>query len=195
MVNGMAMAAAFDAGSDFTVKRGTIEATQLNAEKQLYQVFAEVSFTDGDGFRSVVAEPVLAEYLAADRSGTFYFYNAMGRGALLASDIYGVGWRFADPGIWHTAVKRKSAWLAAYGLVTLALLTIALTMQAWPMWLATFAAGAAAIGQLVATIRLSRIAAAAERLRQSLSPLKGPREAHGAADNGLFDGSGRLRTI
>jgi hypothetical protein len=192
MVNGMAMAAAFDAGSDFTVKRGTIEATQPSAEKQLYQVFAEVSFSDGDGFRGVVAEPLLAQYLAADRSGTFYFYNAMGRGALLAADIYGIGWRLSDPEIWHDAAKRKIVWLVAIVLVTLALLTIALSVQTWPIWLATFAAGAVAIGHLVSTIRLTRIAAAAERLRQTRSPTKSQNPAQHGTDNGLFDNSGRI---
>lgn len=184
------MVPAFDAGLNFTIKHGTIEAAQPSAEKQLYQVFAEVSFTDGDGFRGVAAEPVLAEFLATDRSGTFYFYNAMGRGALLAADIYGVGWRFSDPAIWYSARNRKIIWLLAFAVTALAFVAIAASAQIWPAWIAAAVFAAAAAVPCWSALRLARIAAAAQRIRRSLAPNEKP-SPRPATDSGRFDNARR----
>lgn len=188
------MAAAFDAGLNFTIKHGTIEAAQPSAETQLYQVFAEISFTDGDGFRGVAAEPSLAEFLATDRSGTFYFYDAMGRGTLLAADIYGVGWRFSDPGTWYSALNRKIVWLLAFALAALAFVAIALTLAIWPAWIAAAVFAAVAAVHFWSALRLARTAAAAQRIRQSLAPAEKPHQGHRATDTGRYDNTGRTDT-
>lgn len=190
--NGITMAAAFDAGLDFTAKHGTIEAVSPSAEKQLYQVFAEVSFTDGDGFRGVAAEPALADFLATDRSGTFYFYNALGQGALLAADIYDLGWQFSDPKVWYTALNQKIVWLLAFLATTITLVIVAVTLALWLAWLAAAAFAILAASHLWPVLRLARIAAAAERIRRSLQPAKQPGPRQRATNTGRFDNSLRL---
>lgn len=186
------MAAAFDAGLDFTIKRGTIDAVQPSADKLPYRVFAEVSFTDGDGFRRVAAEPQLAEFLATDRSGTFYFYNALGLGVLLAADIYGVGLRIADPEIWSRAFKRRTAVMLPFALLALLALTVACITLTWHAWLAFLVTLALAGVHILLVARLGRIAAAARRIRRSLEPVRQPGQDHRTMDTGRFDNSLRL---
>lgn len=186
------MAAAFDAGLDFTIKRGTIEAVQPSAEQQLYRVFAEVSFTDGDGFRRVAAEPQLAEFLATDRSGTFYFYNALGQGALLAADIYGIGLRIADPEIWRSALRQSTTRMVPFVLAALIALVAACVTLAWQAWAVFLVAAALAAIHGLSVARLSRIAAAARRIRRSLEPARQPDHGHRTTDTGRFDNSLRL---
>jgi hypothetical protein len=184
------MAPAFDAGLNFTIKHGTIEAAQSSAEKQLYQVFTEISFTDGDGFRRVAAESALAEFVVTDRSGTFYFYDAMGRGALLAADVYGVGWRFSDPAIWYSACNRKITWLLAFAVAALAFVAIAVSAQIWPAWIAAIAFSAVAAMHCWSALRLARTAAAAQRIRRSLAPTEKPSPRQ-VSNTGRFDNAGR----
>lgn len=186
------MAAAFDAGLEFTIKRGTIEAVQPSAEKLPYRVFAEVSFTDGDGFRRVAAEPQLAEFLATDRSGTFYFYNALGQGVLLAADIYGIGLRIADPELWRSALRRRTALMIPFALVALFTLAVACITLAWHAWLAFLVAVALAGVHILLVVRLSRIAAAARRIRRSLEPVRQSGHGHRTTDTSRFDNSLRL---
>ncbi|WP_152558407.1 hypothetical protein [Devosia sp. LC5] len=175
---------------NFTIKHGTIEAAQSSAERQPYQVFTEIGFTDGDGFRGVAAEPALAEFVATDRSGTFYFYDAMGRGALLAADIHGVGWRFSDPAIWYSARNRKIIWLLAFAVAALVFVAIAASVQFWPAWIAAAAFAAVAALHCRSALRLARIAAAAQRIRRSLAPTERPSPRQ-VTDTGRFDNAGR----